>query len=64
MPEALEGIRAAGCKFLVAGRCDATGRFVTLTDLALPDHCRDLFTGIPESAFHVDLSSTALRQIC
>jgi hypothetical protein len=61
MAEALATIRARGCRFLVAGRCDATGKFVGLDDLQLPEPCRDLFTAIPESAFRLDLSSTKLR---
>ncbi|HXG11950.1 MAG TPA: hypothetical protein VNK04_19495 [Gemmataceae bacterium] len=62
LAEALNKIRAQGCRFLVAGRADASGRFVTLEDLDLPGPFRDLFEGIPESEFHLDLSSTQLRQ--
>src|SRR5262249_52466965 len=58
---ALEQIRQHGCRFLVAGRLNQARQFVTLTELDLPPGCRDLFTGIPEAEFHVDLSSTELR---
>lgn len=58
---ALTELRSAGCRFLVAGRDDAHGRFVQLSDLALPPGCQELFVGVPESEFHVDRSSTELR---
>jgi len=61
MAEALASIRASGCRFLVAGRIDASGRFVSCRDLPIADECRDLFTEIPESAFRLDVSSTQLR---
>jgi hypothetical protein len=61
MLKALAQIRARGCRFLVAGRADAAGKFQTLDDLALPAAFRDLFEHIPESEFHLDLSSTQLR---
>jgi hypothetical protein len=57
----LEQIRHHGCRFLVAGRRDQASRFVTLEELELPPRCRDLFTGIPETEFHIDVSSTELR---
>lgn len=61
MNAALDSFRRQGCRFLVAGRVDAQGRFVGLADLALPAEHRDLFEGIPEEAFRRDLSSTQLR---
>jgi hypothetical protein len=61
LAQALGRIRALGCSFLVAGRCDAQGRFWALENLAIPEHWRDLFTGIPEQEFRADLSSTELR---
>jgi hypothetical protein len=61
MAEALAEFRALGCRFLVAGRVDEGGRFVGLDDLGLPAAFRDLFRGIPENAFRVDLSSTQIR---
>jgi hypothetical protein len=59
--EALAYLRAQGCRFLVAGRCGPDGRFVGLESLAIPADSRDLFTGIPEAEFRIDLSSTQLR---
>jgi hypothetical protein len=61
MLTALEHIRKQGCRFLVAGREDQQGRFFGIEHLVPPDPYRDLFAGIPESAFHISLSSTALR---
>lgn len=57
---ALAHIRAQGCRFLVAGRLDE-GVFRTLRDIPVPASARDLFLELPESAFRVDLSSTAIR---
>src|SRR5262249_45764841 len=62
MTEALETMRARGCRFLVAGRVEASGRFLELEQLAIPEQFRDLFTAIPEAVCRVDLSSTQLRQ--
>jgi hypothetical protein len=59
--DALNAIRARGCKFLVAGRVDAAGRFVPLDRVEIPEVYRDLFTAIPETEFRADLSSTILR---
>jgi hypothetical protein len=58
--QALEAIRAQGCRFLVAGRMQ-DGVFHTLDEIAIPAHFRDLFLALPEQAFRVDLSSTAIR---
>jgi len=58
---ALGEIRERGCRFLVAGRVDATGAFQTLDRLPIPPAFRDLFESLPESAFRFDVSSTALR---
>jgi hypothetical protein len=60
--EALETIRQRGCRFLVAGRAEPSGRFVELEHVDIPRAFRDLFTAIPEAACRVDLSSTQLRQ--
>lgn len=57
---ALAAIRAAGCRFLVAGRM-TDGAFHTLADLAIPAPFRDMFIALPEHDFRVDLSSTAIR---
>lgn len=61
MTAALGQIRELGCRFLVAGRMDAAGNFVGHEHLGLPKVACDLFTGIPESAFRADISSTQLR---
>ncbi len=57
----LEEIRQAGCRFLVAGRRQG-GRFVTLDSLPIPAGYRDLFSGLAEAEFRVDISSTELRR--
>jgi hypothetical protein len=62
MTGALDQIRERGCKFLVAGRADLTGQFLHLGHLPVPARYRDLFEALPEKAFRVDLSSTALRE--
>ena len=61
MWSALEEIRAAGCRFLVAGRVDGTGRFIDRDALNLQEELADLFEEIEESDFRLDVSSTALR---
>ncbi len=62
MDVALGAIRERGCRFLVAGRVDAAGRFIGLDDLAIPPAHRELFEAIPESVFRLDISSTQLRR--
>jgi hypothetical protein len=57
----LTEFRSQGCRFMVAGRADATGRFVSLADLAIPEALCDLFVTIPEQHFRLDISSTQLR---
>jgi len=57
---ALERIRAAGCRFLVAGRVK-DGVFRTLHDIGVPPAFADLFIALPEQVFRVDLSSSAIR---
>jgi hypothetical protein len=61
MDRALSEIRRHGCRFLVAGRACADGRFAELHDLDIPEGHRDLFAAISAEAFRVDVSSTALR---
>lgn len=61
MRQAMQTIRAAGCRFLVAGRADGEGRFVGLDALAIPAEFRDLFDGLSADEFRVDVSSTRLR---
>ena len=61
MQQALERIRNAKCRFLVAGRKrDET--FLTLSDLPIPDGFEDLCEELPESAFRQDISSTEHRR--
>ncbi|MDR9391287.1 MAG: hypothetical protein RI554_04585 [Trueperaceae bacterium] len=55
---ALGRIRAAGARFLVAGRAGDDG-FRTLEDLDVPADLADLFAPLP--GFRVDLSSTDVR---
>lgn len=59
--QALQHIRDAGCRFLVAGRLSG-GEFGTLEQLNIPEDFQDLFDAIPESQFRRDISSTQLRQ--
>jgi Cytidylyltransferase-like len=59
---ALDAIRTAGCRFLVGGRVDAARRFVEAGAIAIPDAYRDLFLGLAEREFRVDVSSTELRR--
>jgi Cytidylyltransferase-like len=61
MFDALHGIRDLGCRFLVGGRLDPDATFVELDGVRIPESVRDLFEGIPEAHFRVDLSSTELR---
>jgi hypothetical protein len=61
MGRALGEIRRHGCRFFVAGRAGADGRFAELHHLDIPPGHRDLFVAIPAEAFRVDVSSTALR---
>jgi hypothetical protein len=60
MLASFEAVRAAGCRFLAAGRV-RDNRFITLADIDLPPGCVSLFTQIPEKEFRVDISSTAIR---
>jgi Cytidylyltransferase-like len=59
--EALDFIRQQGCRFLVAGRVDASGCFQGRDDLALPESARDLFDAVAAARFRCDVSSTQLR---
>lgn len=65
MAKALENLRNSGCRFLVAGRATENGNFRTITDLPnLSDipGAKELFEGIPEEEFRLDLSSTTIRE--
>jgi Cytidylyltransferase-like len=61
MLRGLDEIRAANCRFFVAGRVDSGGRFVEVGGVAVPNGYRDLFEGPAEREFRVDVSSTELR---
>jgi nicotinamide mononucleotide (NMN) deamidase PncC len=62
MEAALDEIARHGSRFLVAGRLDAHGRFVTLAEIALPARFAGLFDQISEERFRRDVSSTGLRE--
>jgi Cytidylyltransferase-like len=62
MLEALAEIRSLGCRFLVAGRVGKDGTFHTLEHVGVPESCRDLFVGLAEEEFRLDLSSTEIRR--
>jgi hypothetical protein len=59
--QALAFIRERGCRFLVAGRAQQPGQFLTLDAIEVPEGHRDLFEPIAEDEFRVDISSTHLR---
>ena len=61
MTAALDEIVRGGGRFLVAGRVEPDGRFLTLGDVAVPAALASGFTAIPESRFRRDLASSALR---
>lgn len=60
MLKAFEEIRNFGCSFLVAGRRSG-GKFQTLQELTLPKNVVDLFAGLSEDEFRLDISSTEIR---
>jgi hypothetical protein len=57
----LSEIAAHGCRFLVAGRADRTGKYTWLETLSIPPDFTGLFAGILPGDFRVDVSSTELR---
>ncbi len=59
---ALMNIRRQGCRFLVAGRINAEGCFVEMNSIEIPEAFHDLFEGLGEEEFRVDVSSSLLRQ--
>ncbi|CAM9594504.1 unnamed protein product [Ectocarpus fasciculatus] len=65
MVSALSEIRHLGCSFIVGGREDAGGRFLTLdgvlAESGLPESLRSMFLGLDESSFREDLSSSSIR---
>jgi hypothetical protein len=62
MVRALDDIHAGDCRFLVGGRIDAAGRFLDIGGVPIPPAYRDMFAGLDEREFRVDLSSTELRR--
>jgi hypothetical protein len=61
MCAALHALDRRGCRFLVAGRVNATGCFQPPDDRLWPAEFRRLFLCLSEAEFRSDLSSTALR---
>jgi hypothetical protein len=59
--EALSRIRAAGCRFLVAGRA-VEGHFLNLDEIPIPAGFTDLFDSLSAEEFRFDISSTELRR--
>jgi hypothetical protein len=59
---ALDEIARYGCRFFVGGRVDAAGRFVDVGGVTIPGGYRDLFEGLGEREFRVDVSSSELRR--
>ena len=57
---ALAEMMAGGTKFIVAGRSDGDA-FMTLADVDIPGGFAPMFSGIEESGFRRDISSTELR---
>jgi phosphopantetheine adenylyltransferase len=60
MAEALDQLQGNGCFFWVGGRLHQ-GWFQTLADVEVPEKYREMFAGIPEEVFRIDLSSTEIR---
>ncbi|MCY3838901.1 MAG: hypothetical protein OXH09_09710 [Gammaproteobacteria bacterium] len=58
---AIEELAGLGCRFLVYGRL-VGGAFRDFFELTLPPSLEAISSGVPESEFRSDLSSTALRQ--
>ncbi len=61
LDQAMQTLGERGCRFLVAGRVNAEGKFINLDSLNVPPKYCHLFTPIPASRFRNDLSSTQLR---
>jgi hypothetical protein len=62
---ALDRLRELRCRLVVAGRVadsgEGRGAFLTLDSLPIPEGFDDLFVGLSEEAFRVDLSSSQIR---
>jgi nicotinamide mononucleotide (NMN) deamidase PncC len=63
LDRAMSELRSRNCRFLVAGRLNAEGNFIDLSNANIPEAYRDLFADIPASEFRVDLCSTQLRSV-
>ncbi|CAM9982768.1 unnamed protein product [Choristocarpus tenellus] len=65
MVMALGEVKHLGCCFIVGGREDANGHFLTLDDVlkdsSLPDSLKSIFHGLDETEFREDLSSSSIR---
>ena len=61
MLAALSAIRTAGGRFFVAGRATMNGVFVEVGQLAIPASHAEMFVGLTEGEFRMDVSSTQLR---
>ena len=59
--DALRSIRRMGCDFVVGGRHDAGGNFLTWEDYPCPNEFRRMFTSIPASEFCDAISSSQIR---
>lgn len=55
-------LRQRGCRLVVGGRKeDSTGQFKGFQDVDVPVQLQDLFIGIPETDFRMDISSSEIR---
>ena len=68
MVAALSTIKERGCRFVVGGRAASDQAFVSCRDILMSEECQNLplevkniFEGIDEKEFRIDLSSTELR---
>jgi len=59
--KALEALAGNRARFLVFGRL-TDDTFKGLDDLDIPPALRQMSTGVPESGFRVDISSTGIRR--
>ena len=62
MLQAFDAIRSYRCRFFVGGRIESEGQFRDIGEIPIPEEHRDLFEGVAEQEFRVDLSSTDLRR--
>lgn len=60
MAQALHELHTLGARFLVAGRVDGNGRFLSAHELQPPPDFAHLFEPLPE--FRIDISSTEIRR--